>query len=181
MATRAQNLMKMYDISRGFVKPSFSYRLLIIVEPMWAIDLPRVNTELGRYPKNETPDSMYKALFRQVLETEYEGYKIIYTGGSKDDAGVGAAAVCGDNIRTTTLPNHASIYTAEMCAIKLAFDIAEDIDEERILICSDSRSALSRLEVLREDGHIIRQFQHCVYTQAKWMRDSFVEYRDTQT
>ena len=173
--------MKKDNIPRGFVKPSFSYRLLNIVEPTWTIDLPRVNTELSRYPKKETPDSMYKALFRQVLETEYEGYKIIYTDGFKNEAGAGAAAVCGDNIQTTTLPNHASIYTTEMHAIKLAIDIAEDIDEERILICSDSRSALNRLEMLREDGHIIRQFQHCLYTQAKWMPDSFVGYRYTQT
>ena len=86
----------------------------------------------------------------------------------KNEAGVGAAAVCGDNIRTTTLPNRVSIYTAEMYAIKLAFDIAEDIDEERMLICSDSRSALNRLEVLREDGHIMRQFQHYVYTRKQY-------------
>ena len=149
MAIKAQNAMKKYNIPRGLVKPSFPYRLLNIVEQTWAIDLPRVNTELCRYPKNKIHDSMYKALFRQVLETEYEGYKIIYTAGSKNEAGVEAAAVCGDNIRTPTLPNPASIYTAEMYAFKLAFDIAEDIEEERILICLDSRSALNRLEVLR--------------------------------
>ena len=108
------------------------------------------------------------------MRTAYEGYKQIYTGGSKNEAGVGAAAVCGKEIRTGTLPNQVSIYTAEIYAIKLAFDIIEDTEEGRILICSDSQSALRRLKTYKEDDHIIRQFQHYVY--ARKLKDCVVEF-----
>ena len=55
--------------------------------------------------------------FNEHVREHYPLHMQIYTDGSKDDIGVGAAAVYGIKTLSVTLPNVASIYTAELKAL----------------------------------------------------------------
>ena len=65
-AVRAKNIMVKYDISRGFVRTVFSYRLLNIIEPTWSIEVPEVNLEMTELPKANTVSHVYQALFNEL-------------------------------------------------------------------------------------------------------------------
>ena len=75
----------------------------------------------------------------------------IYTDGSKMNQGVGYAAVTQDSSNSGALPSEASIFTAELYAIKATMEDLVVTGEERgnFTIFSDSRSALLALKKVR--------------------------------
>ena len=129
-AVRARNIMVKYDINRGFVRTVFSYRLLNIIEPTWSIEAPEVSLEMTELPKSNTTDHVYQALLNEVRASKYSNSEQMYTDEAKSETGVGAAVVWRNTGRTTALPKHATIYTAEMHAVKLALDV---VAEQRML------------------------------------------------
>ena len=58
----------------------------------------------------------------------------IYTDGSKGESGVGAAAVCEQVVKATSLPVESSIFSAEMHGIGMAPDIVSLRAESDIVI-----------------------------------------------
>ena len=66
----------------------------------------------------------------------------LFTDGSKGDEGVGYAVVTPDGIKAKRLPNAASIYTAELSAIRRAIVCIGRSPGEQFTIFSDSLSAL---------------------------------------
>ena len=74
-----------------------------------------------------------------------------YTDGSKTTEGVGFAAVSSNRTRGGGLTPNASVYTAELYAIKTAVDgIVEEGEEGAHTIFSDSQSALQILKSLKK-------------------------------
>lgn len=157
---RVYNMMQELDINRGYVQPSFSYKLLKITKPTWQLEAPLVNLELSAYPKKDTSDHFFSVTHRDMIETNFRNMAKIYTDGSKTDGGVGAAAVWDDVITASTLPREATVYTAEMKAINLGLDIINANQIQRTVILSDSLSVLQKLEGLEFRDGAVRRLQH---------------------
>ena len=74
--------------------------------------------------------------------------KHIYTDGSKTPEGVGFGTACGDNwdlIQRGTLPQGASVYTAEVIAIAIALRKIGTMNGDMSTIFTDSQSSLEVL------------------------------------
>lgn len=118
--------------------------------PPWTFEPFLVNWELSQYLKSDTSSDIYKAEFKRITRCLYHDCDIIYTDGSKQNEIVGCAAVGSFNISIKQkLPDYGSIFTAELTAIDLALELIEDnlpFISKKILICSDSQSALQILQ-----------------------------------
>ena len=68
---------------------------------------------------------------------------------------------------TSTLPPQASIYTAELYAIKQALDFSLEKPGAKFVILTDSYSAVTSLQSQHLNDQIVRQFQHYVYAQKQ--------------
>ena len=58
-----------------------------------------------------------------------------------------------------SLPNEASVYTAELVALKYALDLVKDTNERSTTIFSDSRSALEAIQDFYPRNPIVREIQ----------------------
>lgn len=160
IALRVQKLLETYGINKGYVRPNFSYRILGITKPTWSIDPCTVDLELAENPKNQTTVNVYRQMFNDLIYRKYENHKQIFTDGSKSDAGVGAAAVWEGGMSTATLPEDASIYTAELHAIYLASRHIEETQDNNFVIMSDSLSVLLSMNTINMNNAIVRRLQH---------------------
>ena len=64
----ASRLMNRLVISRGIIKPSFSYRLLSIERLTWSLRASAVDIELRLGNKHDTPAYVYKQMFKHLME-----------------------------------------------------------------------------------------------------------------
>ena len=104
--------------------------------------------------------TMFNPIFQNHIRTTYSEYQLIYTDGSKDEHGVGSAAVINNSKLASILPSVASIYTAELHAIKLAGKlICKQLTEnprcKKFLICSDSLSAIQDFNTVCPKNHFL--------------------------
>ena len=88
----------------------------------------------------------------QDLISEHEGHMILFTDGSKIDESVGCAFTINNAFFSFKLPDGISIYTAELVAIREALKYVRDHRMSRVLICTDSLSAIRALQN-RTVGH----------------------------
>ena len=141
------------------VQPVLPYRTPSIYS--WQLRRPFTDTDLA------TPDVKdirnFFPIFNEHIRSIYPTHAHIYTDGSKDDCGVGAAAVYGIVTRSVSLPKVASVYTAEMKAMLLACNIIRDDNRNRnttqYLICSDSLSAIQGLSNIDPKNHLMYRLQ----------------------
>ena len=119
---RTRRLLTGLELPTQLVKPTFLYSIHNVTEPSWHISIPNIDMEMAIYKKANTPSAIYKTEFFKLLETHPE-YETIYTDGPKTIAGVGAAAVHGNTVKTLSLPDIASIFTAELQALNLAITL----------------------------------------------------------
>ena len=103
----------------------------------------------------------FHLIFREYVYTEYQEYSQLYTGGSKDDEGVGAAAVFGLDIQRATPISVASVYTAEMHALMMACNLIayHQRDNNKYFICTDSLSAAQGLWTMDPRNHFMHRLQ----------------------
>ena len=66
----------------------------------------------------------------------------IYTDRSKSSVGVGSAFVRDDTTRTMSLPCYATVFTAELVAIRSVLNFIGGTDAPRHVIFTDSLSSL---------------------------------------
>ena len=135
--------------------------------PPWTYQDVQVDWRLSEYVKGDTSPDVFLSEFRRI-KSDYIGHKFIYTDGSKFDERVGAAAVrLQDDIAgCCRLPDHSSIFTAELRAIDCALHQIQSLHSNNFIIVSDSRSALQALQgddlqnpmimSLKEKLHLIR-------------------------
>jgi len=164
---RVDNMMSSLEITRKAIRPTFSYRILRISTPTWMINPPPVNLDLQIYPKATTPTNVYCREFSKLLEEQYPDSRHIYTDGSKTIAGVGAAAVCGATARSATLPQEASVFSAEVHALELAISIIKADRLPKYTVFSDSLSALTQLKTLHYTHPALRKLQHDLFTLSE--------------
>ena len=76
---------------------------------------------------------------------------------------MGAAAVSVRRNRKLLLPGIASIYTAELHAMKCAVEIGEEVGASKILICSNSLSALKSLRSIQPRNELVGKIQQNIH------------------
>ncbi|GFR18568.1 RNase H domain-containing protein [Trichonephila clavata] len=89
--------------------------------PPWKVIYPKVDFTLSCYSKACTPESTYRTLYLEHREL-FSDYEPIFTDGSKSESHVGSAVVSLSTVITDTLPISASIYTAELHALRIAIE-----------------------------------------------------------
>jgi ribonuclease HI len=119
--------------------------------PPWTTVEPRIDLTLREYKKSSTDALVFQAKFDE-LRNKYHQYQAIYTDGSKVLDRVAAAATSRHNQRQIRLPDSASIFTAELQAIRMAFDFVEISNDQHFVIFTDSLSSLLALKG-RKCGH----------------------------
>jgi ribonuclease HI len=114
--------------------------------PPWFLHRPQFDFTLYNLgtKSNILPDH-YLSCYKELVLT-YEGYKKIFTDGSKQGGAVSAAAVAEWKVLVKRLPDHASIFSAEAIGILLALNIIEQSPGRHFLIISDSFSCIKALE-----------------------------------
>lgn len=126
----------------------------IPARPKWDMKIPIIRYDLHSSKKTDTNPNIFIAKFAEIKQ-EYHTFKFIYTDGSKKDNRVGSAAVMGRGSWTERLPDEASIFTAELRAILLAFQYIKRSIHNRFIICTDSLSSLQAIGGLLLDNSII--------------------------
>jgi len=126
----------------GF-KREHTLRNSLPLKPPWLFADPHVDFTLHRLSKEETPPEVFKSRFCELC-CEYDGFRRIYTGGSKSGDRVASAVIAGDFSKTIRLPDKASIFRAELYAITLAMRFIRSNDKN-FLVCSDSMSVLQAI------------------------------------
>ena len=147
---RVEHLVLDSDVDTDVIAP---YTLPTIAP--WTIQSPTVNLSIHSGCKSDTDPHIYKMLFHEVLD-EHPDHICIYTDGSKESDIVGSAAVSGQSVMQCRLPNHSSVFTAELQAISLALDFIENSRQDQFLIFSDSLSSLQAIQNHHFDVPLIR-------------------------
>ena len=143
---RIQSIKRKYELpDQLLVQPEFSYLIHNCRVPFYAQNPPMINRTLTQYPKDSTPPTVYKSAFRALLQDNYPNHQKIYTDGSKSADGVGSAAVTENRSLTASLPVAASIFSAEMHALKMAIDHVSFLRTPLNVIFTDSRSVIDSL------------------------------------
>ncbi|KAL3279733.1 hypothetical protein HHI36_017242 [Cryptolaemus montrouzieri] len=106
-----------------------------------------VNSNLQKFnPK--TPNE-----FREIINRQFKYYNIIFTDASVDNTtklvGVGIYSENPKIKYSKRLPDHWSVFSAEMYAIRLATICAEEKKIEHLLTASDSLSSIQKLNKWR--------------------------------
>ena len=114
-------------------------------DPPWTIQKPHIDLFLTHKEKHLGDDCMFQSLFGE-LRSYYSDHRAIYTDGSKAENRVAAAATSNNLSAQAGLPGNASIFTAELQALKMAFNIVKNCDWDRFIIFTDSLSSLQALD-----------------------------------
>ena len=107
--------------------------------------------------KNETPHHVVRGKFKNLIAEKYTNHKIIFTDGSKNEGGVGSAAVMDANRVTVSLPLVSTVFTSEVMALRLAAKIVrKNLVCDKYLVRSDSLSVLQEMENVMTNDHLVR-------------------------
>ena len=97
--------------------------------------------------------------FLQLRNDKYADFVDCYTDGSKMDNNTGYAFVINDITVSHRLPSTCSVFTAELYAIYKAVEYIESTHWEKIVIFSDSLSALQAIDNSRLKCHYMFKLQ----------------------
>nr|CAH7742070.1 unnamed protein product [Callosobruchus chinensis] len=135
--------------------------------PPWTNKHPCCHLNLLKQDKATTNHQLIRSNFRQLVEVHGDALKI-YTDGSKTSDGVGSAFSCNNNCYSWTLPPIASVFTAELYAIWQSLKFAERQDHTKILICTDSLSAIHSICKLHNRDSLVNMIK----SSAHWLQQN---------
>ena len=98
-------------------------------DPPWTVQKPDIDLYLTRQKKHLGDDCLFQSLFAE-LKSYYTDHRAIYTAGSKTENRVATSDGLSSQVR---LPGNASTFTAELQALKMAFNIVKNFDEDRFI------------------------------------------------
>ena len=110
------------------------------------------------------PEEEARQRFREIRNKHLDCFHL-YTDGSKKDECVGAGVWSSECNLRFRLPNHTSVFIAELFAIDKAIDFALSTTHDKIVIFSDSNSSLHAIKSLNTraneiQGNIIRKLEN---------------------
>ena len=149
----------LYEKYVSYPKP-FSYRIKCIVQeldimkgkiipvkfltfPPWRLPSVEYCKWFTGFKANISDDNLKQAFLCHI--EEHKNSIVIYTDGSKSDAGVGYGVVFPDHNICGALPSAASIFTAELFSILTVVKKLLSYEGNSFTVFSDSRSALQAL------------------------------------
>ena len=154
--SRAKRLFNYYNMNDIRF---FSFDKMI---PPWIINSPQICTKLSTIPvnKNNNPIAMKQFALEHI---KLHNHNHLYTDGSKDENGVGLA-VYGNNIKIqSSLSNIASVFTAELLAIKSALKIVMKNHLKEITIFSDSLSSINAIKSYSNKSNIVKEIKFILH------------------
>uniref|UniRef100_A0A0A1WI36 Pol polyprotein n=1 Tax=Zeugodacus cucurbitae TaxID=28588 RepID=A0A0A1WI36_ZEUCU len=129
--------------------------------PTWALNSTVIEDKLVSFNKTSTNKEVFKQLFMQrESELKLQGWKFIYTDGSKTDQNT-AYAVVSENSKIITkglLLPPCSVFTAEAYAIKVATQWIMS-SKGKYVICTDSFSTISAVQNPTISNTIIKEIR----------------------
>ena len=102
---------------------------------------------------------MNRQHFLQLRNNLYNDFIECYTDGSKMNGNTGYAFIINDFVCSHRLPSTCSVFTAELFAIYKAVEYIENTDWEKIVIFSDSLSALQAIDNNKLKCHYMFKLQ----------------------
>ena len=122
--------------------------------PPWIIKKTQVILQLNKFHTTKTHPRSYLENFHTIL-LHHPDHQYLFTNGSKDNNKTAGAAVLNETIHKKTLPMKSSIFTAEVCAIDLAFNIISRDKYNKFIIFFDSLSVLTSLKNKKLENPLI--------------------------
>ena len=141
--------------------------------PPWTMDAPKFCEKLCTLSikKQDNPCALRQYVLEHINEHDSNH---IYTDGSKNKEGVGLA-VYGSNIKIQiALPTKASVFTAELLAIKNALKVISDRKLKNVTIFSDSLSSLQAIKSYSSQNKIVSHIKFILHTLKQ--RQIFVTF-----
>ena len=136
--------------------------------PPWRINCLNTCQDMFTYTKNEIPQDTLRNIFNHHARSHTNSYQI-FTDGSKTEEGVGYAYTCMDHSHQCRISRIATIFTAELFAIRDAVNYAESNLQnlQTITIHSDSKSAIQAISSPHPKNPIIHQIQTLIINSHK--------------
>ena len=132
--------------------------------PPWKLPKLQVCLELASFPKGDTSAEVFRQVFgehKHVADVQ------IYTDGSKMQgkagSGVSIQGMDLDKEVSEPLGQFASVFTAELVAIRIALVNLRQKNNLKVVLYSDSRSALQALLVYNSDNVLIQDIQELTF------------------
>ena len=124
--------------------------------PLWVLKHANFLFELHELgPKTDIPAERFLSKYNEMM-SDFATYTQIFTDGSKEGNTASAAAVSQHSTRFRRLPDGASVFSAEACAVTLALDMIESMrSNDRFVIISDSMSILQALHGRKWENPIV--------------------------
>lgn len=115
--------------------------------PLWQLEVPNTDLEILGI-KSDNPEANLVYEFQCHIRERYQEHIIIFTDGSKDqETGTTGAAFVVQRWNVQAFKrtsNFLSVFTVELYAILMAVQWTEQIQNHKVLICSDCRYAICR-------------------------------------
>ena len=136
-------------------------------QPPWRASNVVMCTELSQYNKHDVPPHVLQHIFLDHFNTHRDAH-VLFTDGSSTELGVGYAVITGGEPIQVRLPPQASIYTAELMAIRDAVTYADShANAASVTIVSDSRSALQAISSLSTTHPVVNTIRDLLILSDK--------------
>jgi ribonuclease HI len=152
--TRANQLLTAREIGRR----KYSQKITNPTPPWDRSICRRINLEMTKLNKEGCPVVIQQS-FNSTMNNRYQNWKALYTDGSKIDRKVGWAIYSKERTIKERLYDNATVYTAELRALKEATRLASTNKEERHIIVTDSLSVLTALLNFKQDQTEIEELR----------------------
>jgi ribonuclease HI len=137
---RFDNIVSNMNVDTSIISSSRLYE-----NPHWNLKIPNIRYDLRTDKKSQTNPLDFIMKFNDIRRF-FERYVFIYSDGSKDQERVGSASVLGSLTKKVRLPDHASIFSAELHAIILSLEFVYASEKSNFVVCTDSLSSLQAIE-----------------------------------
>ena len=131
------------------------------VTPPWKLPIVRFCRYFGGIKKNMLDEEIRLIFLEHVVE--HDNSVLVFTDGSKSNAGVGYGVASNDFSRRGALPSVASNFTAELYGILTALEQIATLDDESFTIFCDSKSVLQSLEGFDVKHPVVLKILQWVY------------------
>ena len=127
-------------------------------------------THMTKYSKAGKSNNALKYLFAHHIESHSDSLHV-YTDGSKTATGVGCAAVFPERTRTIKLPNEATIFSAELEAIRVTLIESLNIRNRNFTIMTDSLSAIQAINDFNHQSPLVVKIQNSISENSRMHKE----------
>jgi ribonuclease HI len=128
--------------------------------PPWTKTEHKYDISLTKFDKRNTSNEVLKTEFnKKINKYKQKGYEAYYTDGSKTGDGYGCAVIEGSNVHRFRCHSYSSVYSTELFAVSRAINIADRRKKTKIIICTDSLSAVKGIQDSQTKHPLVKEIQ----------------------